>query len=344
MNFLETSKIFFGRVFTIFLWTVFSLVLLLAILFVFFNLPGPPPREDVSFGITFSSRFARDMGLDPEEALRAIFSDLGVRKVRIPVYWDLVERESGSYDFSDIEWQVAMAKRYDAEVILAVGRKVPRWPECFIPEWANGNEELRRAAAERFIATTIDRFRHRREIAMWQIENEPFLAFGICPPLSAEALDREIAVARRADSSRPILTTDSGELSLWIPAARRGDVFGTTLYRRIWNNRFGYITYPIGPNFFQFKEWIVRLLTKQERFIVIELQAEPWAPGSLRDIPLEEQWKTMDAEKLRETIRYARQVGFPEVYLWGAEWWYWLREMRQEPALWEAAREVFVPR
>lgn len=336
-----TIKIFFRRVVKIFLWVALSLLALIALLFVFFNLPGAPPREDVSFGVTFSSRFARDMGLDPKEALRAIFSDLGVRRIRLPVYWDDVERERGVFDFSDVDWQLDMARNFGADVIIAVGQKVPRWPECHISEWAVRNESLKNEAAARFIQATVDRYKNYPEISMWQIENEPFLAFGICSPLSGEMLDREIAVARRTDPSRPILTTDSGELSPWIFAAKRGDAFGTTLYRRIWNDRFGYVTYPIGPNFFQFKEFLTRIFTDQEHFLVIELQAEPWAPGSLLSVPLSEQWKTMDAEKFRDITRYARQVGFPEVYFWGAEWWYWLKEVKGDTSMWDAARDVF---
>lgn len=327
----------------VFAWAVLSVCILAGLLFAYFNFPGPKPREDVRFGVTFSSRFARDMGLDASETLRALFVDLGVRKVRIPVYWDAVERERGNFDFSDIDWQLDMARQYGAEVILAVGQKVPRWPECFIPSWVN-TEALKNEAAKRFIQETISRYKYRSEIALWQIENEPFLAFGICPPMSGDALDQEIAVARLEDPSRSILTTDSGELSLWVSAASRGDVFGTTLYRKLWSNRFGYITYPIGPNFFRFKEMLVRLLTHQKNFVVIELQGEPWAPGSLSTVSLEEQWKTMNAEQLLENVRYARQVGFSDVYLWGVEWWYWLKEKKETPALWNAAKEVFCAR
>lgn len=338
---LEKTKYFFGRALSIFLWALFSILTLAALLFVYFNLPGPSPRKDVAFGVTFSSRFARDMGLDAPATLQAIFFDLGVRKIRIPVYWDTVEQELGAFDFSDIDWQLDMARQYGAEVILAVGQKAPRWPECHIPAWASGNEALKNEAAVRFLETVVNRYKNHPEIVLWQVENEPFLAFGICPPLATETLDREIAAVRAIDSSRPILTTDSGELSIWIGAASRGDVFGTTLYRSLWSNRFGYITYPIGPNFFLFKEMLVRFFTDQKNFLVIELQAEPWANGSLASVSLEEQWKTMNAEKLLENVRYARQVGFPDIYLWGAEWWYWLKEKKDIPDLWNTAREIF---
>lgn len=341
MNFFEKIKIFFERIVKFFLWTAASFFVLVVILFVFFNLPGPPPRENVSFGVTFSSRFAKDLHLDPQKVLFSIFDDLGVRKIRIPVYWDTVEGERGVFDFSDIDWQLNLAKQYDAKVILAIGQKVPRWPECFVPKWADENESLRNEAVLRFIKTTIDRYRNHSEVVMWQIENEPFLAFGVCPPIVADVFDREISIAKKTDPSRPILTTDSGELSTWIPAASRGDVFGTTLYRRIWNKWFGYVTYPIGPNFFHFKEFFTRLFTNQKNFIVIELQAEPWTNGSFLSVPLEEQWKTMDEKKFLESIRYARQVGFSEVYLWGVEWWYWLKESKNIPDIWNISRNLF---
>lgn len=322
-----------GRVFFVALGIV-------ALLFAYFNMPGSSPRKDVSFGVTFSSRATRDLGLDPRAVLLASFKELGVKKVRIPVYWDSVETVQGVYDYSDIDWQLAEAKRYQAEVILAVGQKVPRWPECFIPSWARDNDALRKERLVDFVAHTVERYRGHAEITMWQIENEPFLNFGECPALDVDVFDQEIATAKKADPSRPILTTDSGELSLWVQAASRGDAFGTTLYRRI-KKGDTYFTYPIGPNFFRFKEQVVRLFTKQKNFMVIELQAEPWANGSFRDVSLDEQWQTMDERKFAENIRYARQVGFSDVYLWGVEWWYWLKTDRNHPELWDAAKGVF---
>lgn len=189
---------------------------------------------------------------------------------------------------------------------------------------------------------TVERYREHPEITTWQVENEPFLTFfGECPEFRRGFLDEEIAFVRELDPSRPILLTDSGELSTWYPAAKRGDIFGTTMYRKIHKPGIGYYTYPIGPNFFRFKEKVVRLLTDQDHFIVIELQAEPWASGWVGDVSLEEQFRTMDERQLRDIVTYAKRVRFPEIYLWGAEWWYWLKEKKDYPAVWETAREVF---
>lgn len=321
---------------------VLALAIVIVLLFAYFNLPGPDPREDVQLGMTFSHRYASGLGLDWKETYLALLDDVGVRKLRIPVYWDLVEKEPKSYDWSEIDWQLAEAEKRDAEVILSIGLKVPRWPECHIPGWVGDDTDTRRGALLRFMMKAVERYKGHSEVAVWQVENEPFLPFGICPPFDADFLDQEVALVKMLDPSRPVLLTDSGELSLWVAPASRGDMFGTTLYRDIYSkNVGGYFTYPIGPNFFRAKEQLVRLLTDQENFSVIELQGEPWASGWIAEIPLEEQFRTMTEDKLRENVDYARQVGFRDIYLWGGEWWYWMKVKKDYPAVWETGKELF---
>lgn len=326
----------------IILWNVtFLLLTMLCLVMVYFNLPGPEPTPAV-LGITFSARYAEGLGLDPRETLSALLDDIGVRHVRLPAYWDEIEAERGRYDYARLDWQVEAVREAGGQTIITVGQRVPRWPECFIPEWAREDDALRQEALLQVIERTVTRYRTDPSVTMWQVENEPFLTFfGICPDFDKEFLDREIALVKKLDPERPVLATDSGELSLWFRAAKRGDVFGTTLYRKIWKDPFGYVTYPIGPNFFLAKEWLVRLVTHQENFIVIELQAEPWVNRWIGDVPLDEQFLTMDERQLRENLRYAEQVGFPAIYLWGAEWWYWLKTEKHYPAVWDTARELF---
>ncbi len=323
--------------------TVALLLLLTALLlFGYFNLPGPEPREDVHLGMTFSSRYAEALGLNQREVYLALLDDIGVTRMRLPVYWDLVERERGVYDFSEVDWQLDEAAKRGVDVILTVGIKVPRWPECHIPQWVGDDAVSRREGILPFIETTVMRYREHSALAKWQVENEPFLRFGICPEFDVTLLDEEIALVKRLDASRPVVLTDSGELSLWVHAAARGDEFGTTLYRDIYSEKAGgYFEYPIGPNFFRFKEKMVRLFTKQQHFSVIELQAEPWASGWIANVSLEEQFKTMNERRLRENVDYARQVGFEDIYLWGGEWWYWMKESKNYPAVWETGKELF---
>lgn len=323
--------------------TLLVLFLGIFLLFGYFNLPAGEPREDVHLGLTFSSRYATDLGLDWRATYLALLDEIGMKKLRLPVYWDLIESEKGQYVWDDLDWQVEEATKRNTDIILVIGQRVPRWPECHIPSWANTlSSDERQASLLHFITQAVGRYQDESHLRVWQVENEPFLVFfGNCPPLDVAFLEQEVSLVKTLDSTRPVLLTDSGELSLWYRAAARGDMFGTTLYRKIYKGNIGYFTYPIGPNFFKFKAALVRLLTHQENFSVIELQAEPWANGWVANVPLEEQYITMNAQLLEENVTYARQVGFSDIYLWGGEWWYWLKEKQNALEVWEKAKELY---
>jgi len=82
------------------------------------------------------------------------------------------------------------------------------------------------------------------------------------------------------------------------------------------------------------------LLFPKKPIIVSELQAEPWGNKSIQDLTLEEQFITLSLDHFRANIEYAEEVGFPEVYLWGAEWWHWMKEKHDHPGFWEEAKSI----
>ncbi|HRY82401.1 MAG TPA: cellulase family glycosylhydrolase [Candidatus Moranbacteria bacterium] len=323
------------------IWTTVIIFILVIALFIYFNIPVRDQNDRAKLGVTFSYRYAGDIGLNWKETYLAMLDDLKIKKVRLPVYWDLSEKKEGQFDFSDIDWQLQEARKRNVEIILTIGQKVPRWPECAIPAWAAISDQKRKESLLKFISIVMERYKNNPEIKYWQIENEPFLIFGICPKPDADLLDREILLAKKIDNTKKIIVSDSGELSVWVRAARRADVFGTTMYRNIYKDGWGYYTYPIGPRFFRFKYGLISLFAEQKNAIVAELQAEPWIAGWTTNASLEEQFKSMNEEKLRENVIYAKQVGFPEIYLWGVEWWYWLKVQKNYPAIWNTARELF---
>jgi hypothetical protein len=331
----------FKKILKIIAKVLVAVLFVIIALLVYFNIPVSGENKDAKLGVTFSKRYAEDIQLNWKEAYIAMLDDLKVRKIRIPVYWDLAEPKEGEYNFSDIDWQLNEAKKRNADIILVVGQKVPRWPECAIPTWAKASDEKRKTALLKYIDVLIERYKDNSEIKYWQVENEPFLPFGICPALDVNLLDQEIATVHPKDSSRKIIITDSGELSLWIRAASRADIFGTTMYRTIYKQGLGYFDYPIGPRFFQFKALLNRIFAQQENNVVIELQAEPWISGYTTEMQLSEQFKSMNKEKLADNVSFARKVGFPEIYLWGVEWWYWLKTQQNHPELWDKARDLF---
>ncbi|MCK5212205.1 beta-galactosidase [Candidatus Parcubacteria bacterium] len=299
--------------------------------------------DELRYGVTFSEKQATALGLDPKEIFVSILDDLKVRRLRLSAYWDEAEPKQDEYSWKFLDWMISEAAKRDTEIILAVGGRLPRWPECHFPVWAEAlTEKEREKEIGDYIAAVISRYKKIPQIVAWQVENEPFLPhFGECPDLNKEFLNQEIQLVKALDQ-RPILLTDSGELSLWIPAARRADIFGTTMYRDTYSKALNrYIHYPIEPGFFRFKKNVTRLFTRPEKWLVIELQAEPWGPVPFQDLSKDERDRTMNLTKFREIIEFSSQTGFREFYLWGVEWWYWEREANGDAALWNESKKLF---
>ncbi len=305
-------------------------------------------HRDITWGVTFSSKYSRALGLDWQDNFNAIVTDLRPKKMRLIAYWDEIEKERGQLDFSDLDWQLSRARDNRISVILILGLRTPRWPECHVPAWA---EELapenREQALYEYIPRVIERYRDDSEIVAWQVENEPFLKFGLCQEREADFLEKEATLVRSLDSSRPIVITDGGEFGLWYRAIKAGDIFGTTMYRRVYppsiGRYVGIIDYPLSPSFFRLKQKLLRFLTAEltKPFIVIELQAEPWGAVEVPLLSYDEQIKIFNSDYFRDTINYAKAAGFDEYYLWGAEWWYFIKEKRNNLEIWEEAKNVF---
>ena len=319
------------------------ILIFLLLAFLFFFVGRPSPAEKIVWGVNFSHKHAELLGLDWRETYLALFDDLGAKNVKLAAYWDLIEKERGNYDFEDLDWQIETAREKGAELLLVVGMKAPRWPECHIPGWA---EILDKAEQQERILALIEkivlRYASSPAIVMWQAENEPFFPFGQCPWTDRDFLKKEIALIKSLDQmNRPVVISDSGEGSFWIQAARLGDVVGTTMYRKVWFHQLqAYVSYPFPPTFYARKARVIEKLFNK-KVINVELQAEPWGPQLLYDSPLPEQEKTMNLEQFRKNVEFAKETGFDKFYLWGAEWWYWMKEKQELPEIWDEARKLF---
>jgi len=137
------------------------------------------------------------------------------------------------------------------------------------------------------------------------------------------------------------MVTESGEWSPWVLAGFYGDIVGTTMYQKIYFSQLKiYIDYPLPPVFYWRKAQIVKKLFGK-KVICVELQAEPWGPKLLYDAPIEEQKKTMNLEQFRYNIEFAKKTGLKEFSLWGVEWWYWMKEVQNQPEIWNEAKNLF---
>lgn len=293
------------------------------------------------WGVSFTKSFAEYLGLDWRQLYLEALDDLEIRRFRIGLNWDEVEREPGIFNFTDFDWMLDEAEKRNAKIILGVGRKLPRWPECRIPEWAYKlDEKALELALLDYIEVSVKHFKNKPAVTVWQIENEPFFRFfgSGCPAPNKRLLKDEIALVRFLDSERPVMITDSGELSLWWKSATlETDILGISIYRRTWNKYFGFREYPFPPWVYNMKARLVN--SRLPRIIISELQAEPWAPEGFHKLTSELEAKTMSHEKFGESLDFARQSGFDETYLWGLEWWYYKKE-KGDSFYWETIRKA----
>ncbi|MDO8669746.1 MAG: hypothetical protein Q7K65_05695 [Candidatus Buchananbacteria bacterium] len=303
-------------------------------------------KENIKWGVTFSAKYAQDeLGLNWQETYLAILDDLKVDNIRLSAYWDSIEIERDNYDFSQLDYQINEASKRNVNIILAVGRRLPRWPECHDPSWlANLSKDEARQEQLELVDLVIKRYDKNENIKSWQIENEPYLGtFGQCPPLDEELFLQEIALAKEL-SSKPILVTDSGELNFWIKAAKtRAEIIGSTLYRVVYNKKIGYVRYPIPPIFYYAKASFIKHIFKTKSVINSELQTEAWhtAEKDLAQMTAEETAKSMDLKQFKKNVAFAQRAGFDEIYLWGAEWWYFLKVKQDHDEIWNEAKKIW---
>lgn len=323
--------------------------ILLAALFCFalwlfaFTLDFSSPNQ--ALGITFTKSYAEYLGLDWRAAYVAVLDDLEADNIRLGAYWNEIEKRHGTFDFFDLDWMVQEASNRNVSITLAVGRRLPRWPECHDPYWLKELDDggVVQEALREYMAQVILRYKDNTSIVRWQVENEPYVRwFGECPLMAREQFLKEVALVRELDT-RPVMTTDSGEWSMWLKSARDADVLGYTLYRVVWSRWFGFWNYfYVPPSFYSLKASLIKIFRPHVKEVIIsELQMEPWAPGkNIFELTQKEQERSFDLNRFRSNLRFARRTGAKEIYFWGVEYWYWLKNQGKGD-IWEEARKLW---
>lgn len=332
--FLKNKFFYFG---------IFLFLILATVAFLFYEIYDPKPTTHIDYGVTFSPQYASSLGLTWEKVYLATLDDLKVNNFRLVAYWEEIEKNEGEYSFTDLDWMLGEAQKRNVNVILAIGKKVPRWPECHVPDFfKNKSEPEQERALLKLLEMEINHFKKFENIKMWEVENEPYFPYGECKYPRWEFLKSEVALVRSLDN-RPILIQDSGEGGLWFRTYALADYLGISMYRRIWYDfwgvllgKFVFFTYPL-------PEWSYPLKAKLfgvplNKVKVLELQAEPWGDGAVNNLSRETKDKTLSRDKFLETISYAQKTGIDTFYFWGVEWWYWEKYSNNEPFFWDVSK------
>lgn len=298
--------------------------------------------EPLVYGITFITNYAEYLDLDPHDTFLALRDELGFKRFRLVSYWKDIEPQNGQYDFSELDWQFQKVNEVSGEVSLAIGLRQPRWPECHQPAWAEGQpKSFWYPELKEYMKAVVERYKDNPALVSYQLENEYFLSvFADCGDTSRDRLIEEFNLIKQLDPNHPIIISLSNNY-LGIPIGKpRADRFGVSVYKRVWDKTITkrYFEYPFPSWYYSWRAGLTEIFTGRSSMLH-ELQAEPWPPVGMKEASIEEQNKSMDADRLRERIKYGRDTGFRDIDLWGAEWWYWRKVKFDDPSLWNVVKQ-----
>lgn len=323
------------------LLVLITAALILVLVFSVVILGALSHEQNPKLGASFSTQYSEYLELDVLEVYSAMLSDFEELEVlRIPVYWNEIEPAVGEYDFETLDILMDLAAENEVRVTLAIGTKVPRWPECFIPLWLTGDTDEFEERFFAMISEVVGRYDEHPALERWQVENEPFFPFGDCPVPDPERFQSTIDLVRSIDSTRLIQSTASGEQAVWFLRTGNIDVLGVSLYREVWNSVLGTFIFPHPPLVYTLQRMIAEPFV--DMVVISELQMEPWIPDYIENIEssIAELYDIFPAEDMDANMEFAQQVGASEIYVWGVEWWYFML-VHGESRMWEKGIDIF---
>ncbi len=303
-------------------------------------------NKPLHLGVSFIPDYAESLGLNPKQTMDALIH-IGVRQFRLVSYWSDGEPIKGQYNFSQLDWEFKKAEAVHAKIILALGLRQPRWPECHIPTWAE-NEPVGvwEPQLMNYMKAVVNRYKNSPSLAAYQVENEYFLhGFGNCTNYSRNRLVKEYNLVKQLDHPyHPIIVSRSNN-AIGIPIGQpQPDLFGISVYRWVWdaNVTHRYLKYPWPAWYYGFLAGLQEIVD-HKNMVIDELQAEAW-PANGKTIPQvskAELNKTMSAKKLQSQFNYGIATGMRSIDMWGAEYWYYRLVKLHDPSLWNVAKREF---
>lgn len=300
----------------------------------------PPIIDPQKFGVSFSVKQCHDFQINPTETLDFLLQTIGLRRFRLMSYWNEHEKVQGTYDFSSLDQQIEQIEKSGGVTTLCLGVRQPRWPESHWPNWVlELTQQERYEALYAFITAVVERYKTKLSIQSYQLENEALnRSFGLSGDFNRKRLKRELKLVKQLDPTRPVVMSTS---NIWgLPVRQpRPDLFGFTFYQvQFENGTYSYTKLPTW--WWNLRAKIIKITTGRSSFIH-ELQAEPWGPKAIWEMPIEEQNKSTSPDQLAKNIQLGRKTNLYPIDLWGGEWWYW-RYKNGDSSIYEAIKSSLI--
>lgn len=290
------------------------------------------------YGVSFSIKQCQNFKLNPKNTLNWLIKDLGFRRFRLMSYWNELEKIPGEYDFTELDRQIKVIKKVNGTITLCLGARQPRWPENHWPEWAWKLDYRQRSEKLlEFVAVVVERYKNESAIISWQLENEALLKdFGERAEVDRNRLNAEFDLVKKIDPKRPLIMTTSTSWGIPI-LSPIPNITGFSLYNIVFN-KGEYRRSLYSPWIFKLRAKLIAIIHDVPCFIH-ELQAEPWGPKAIWEMPQKEQDKSMNIAQLEKNIAYAQKTNLYPIDLWGGEWWYW-RHLQGDKRFGEKVKEL----
>jgi len=337
---------------------IFLVLLIVVGITLFSDERNLPKNADLSFkpkfGISFSQNVAKEYGYEWKNFYTRILDDLKPDWVRVNFFWNQMIDDQGNLDLSDLIFQIEEAQKRDVKVIVALGLKVPYYPEFYLPsnlkeklsygQEVDKNEEIAQAimATDRQIIKSLSKYDN---ISFWQVENEPSIS-DVGFSVSTEFVKKEAQLVKAEDpKKRPILVsfqTEFGFRSFYTPLLlilEKDDAISFNMFlktqtitlppisffgkeiRLPWPRVFNFPFFQTGPASPKFSRLKSKIESLGHQFMVLEMQAEPYNKNMTKfsDNAFIYPFKPADIKRSTNFLRFLKveYVGF-----WGIEWVY----------------------
>ncbi|MEI9913946.1 MAG: beta-galactosidase [Candidatus Saccharibacteria bacterium] len=299
----------------------------------------------LQLGVSFDPDYATSLGINPQQTMKALI-DIGVKQFRLDSQWSDMEPSPGVYNFSTLDWEMQYAAQAHAKVILVLGLRQPRWPECYAPTWAQSEpQSVWQPQLENFMSKVVERYKNDPALESYQVENEYFLkGFGICTNYSRSRLVSEYDLVKRLDPNHTVIVGRSNNAIGFPVGQPTPDEFSISVYKRVWDAgvTHRYLEYPYPAWYYAFVAGVQKIFFHRD-MIIGELQAEAWPPNgqTIPNTSLAEQNKSIDATRLTNRFKFGEATGMRDIVMWGAEYWYYRDVKLHDPSLWNVAKHEY---